>query len=122
MKTFAVTLLCGSALVSVANAADLSPAYRGQAPSYKAPMAAPVAARNWTGLYVGLNIGYGWGAGGRNEGGQTSYSNDNLAEFPFENEVRGTGGPAWNTSADLSGVVGGVQLGSNWQLSPWLVA
>ena len=38
----------------VANAADLPPA-----PVYKSP--AVVAVYNWTGLYVGVNGGYGWG-------------------------------------------------------------
>jgi len=55
----ALALLCGSALISAASAADLGPA----------PMlSAPVAARSWTGLYGGLNVGYGFGAGGRDDG------------------------------------------------------
>jgi outer membrane immunogenic protein len=46
-----------AALMSCANAADLPtrPAY---AP---APIMSPVPVYNWTGIYVGLNGGYGWG-------------------------------------------------------------
>jgi opacity protein-like surface antigen len=114
MKKYVLALLCGSALVSAASAADLG----------LAPMrSAPAAARSWTGLYGGLNIGYGFGAGGRNEGGQTSYANNSPSSVPpFDTETRGIGGPAWNTSGDLSGVVGGIQFGYNYQLNPWLVA
>jgi opacity protein-like surface antigen len=114
MKKCTLALLCGSALISAASAADPGPA----------PMlSAPAAARSWTGLYGGLNVGYGFGAGGRDEGGQTSYANNSpTAVFPFDTETHGTGGPAWNTSAEPSGVVGGIQFGYNYQLSPWLVA
>ena len=47
-----------AALMSCANAADLPnrPAY---AP---APMMSPTPVYNWTGIYVGLNGGYGWGS------------------------------------------------------------
>src|SRR3954471_15090261 len=33
----------------------------------KAPMVAPVAAYNWTGLYVGGNAGYSWGRATTNQ-------------------------------------------------------
>src|SRR5258705_1382463 len=114
MKKCALALLCGSALISAASAADLGPA---------PILAARAAARSWTGLYGGVNVGYGFGAGGRDEGGQTSYANNSPGNvFPFDTETRGTGGPAWNRSADLSGVIGGIQFGYNYQLNPWLVA
>jgi outer membrane immunogenic protein len=114
MKKCALALLCGGAMISTASAADLAPA----------PMfSASAVARSWTGLYGGLNIGYGFGAGGRGEGSQTSYANNSpTAVFPFDTETHGAGGPAWNRSADLNGVVGGVQFGYNYQLNPWLVA
>jgi opacity protein-like surface antigen len=119
MKRCALALLCGSALISIAgisaaSAADLS---------YKAPTGyAPVAAHSWTGLYAGFNVGYGFGAGGRDDGGQTNYVNNSPGNvFPFNTETHGTGGPAWGTSADLKGALGGGQIGYNFQMSPWLV-
>lgn len=72
--------LCGIGLISVANAADLSPAYKAGTAS--AAVATTVA--NWTGLYIGGNIGYGWGKltfanggmrpSGINGGGQIGYN------------------------------------------------
>jgi len=78
--------LCG---VGVANAADLQ-----KAPVYtKAPP--PVEVFNWTGFYVGVNVGYSAGAG----------------------RVNGLAG-----SSDLTGIIGGGQIGYNWQAmgSPWI--
>jgi outer membrane immunogenic protein len=62
----------------------------------KAPMMAPVAVYNWTGLYIGANVGWGWG-----------HSTFDITT-PF---VTGT-------TADPSGVIGGGQIGYNWQISP----
>jgi outer membrane immunogenic protein len=44
-----------SGLISTANAADMAV----KAPAYKAPPS--VALYNWTGLYLGIDGGYGWG-------------------------------------------------------------
>lgn len=71
--------------------ADLSPRYAP--PSYTAQQ----AVFSWTGLYAGLNIG-----------GATS-GNDALGNLP------GTEG------GKLRGVLGGLQIGYNYQLSPMLV-
>src|ERR1700730_10874644 len=82
-------------------AADLPAA----APVYKAqPMVAPVT---WTGLYIGGNVGY--------SAGSSSISNATTATPPPTTVLSGTGDMA------VTGAVGGVQLGYNWQLSPvWL--
>jgi outer membrane immunogenic protein len=50
------TALVALAAIDTAGAADL-PA----APTYKAPVVAPVSYYNWSGFYLGLNAGYGWG-------------------------------------------------------------
>jgi outer membrane immunogenic protein len=85
----AVTVL----VVQAASAADLS-----YPPAYKAPITAPVY--NWTGLYMGGNVGFGWG----NE------SNDyGLNGFPLGSD-----------SSVFSGIVGGFQAGYNLQSGNWV--
>jgi outer membrane immunogenic protein len=72
-----------------AGAADLpvAPAYRA------APAVAPVF--DWTGFYIGANIGYGWGRGSVAVGG-------------------------FSGSENLNGVLGGGQIGYNWQTGNWI--
>jgi len=79
--------LAAVSAISTANAADLSrrPAMPTKAPLYAAPF-------NWTGFYVGINGGGGFG-------GSTSFS----TPFP-------------STSFDTSGGVVGGTLGYNWQM------
>jgi len=55
-------------------------------PVYKAPVVAPVVF-SWTGFYIGANIGYGWGR--------------------FED--------GFGNTDSVNGVVGGGQIGANWQ-------
>jgi outer membrane immunogenic protein len=53
-------LLAGTLALTAAsaNAADIPPA---PAPVYKAPVVAPLTAYDWTGFYIGINGGGGWG-------------------------------------------------------------
>lgn len=51
----AVAAVTAFGFVGAASAADMP----AKAPVYKAPMVAPLY--NWTGIYVGVNGGYGWG-------------------------------------------------------------
>ncbi|MBM3563492.1 MAG: OmpW family protein [Alphaproteobacteria bacterium] len=88
-----------------ASAADL--------PRYKAPPPPPPPAFTWTGLYGGVNIGYAFGASSQETGGLSYISPGALAVVPF--------GSAWTTGQNLQGVVGGGQLGYNYQFNPWLV-
>lgn len=92
----ALALAAGSAL-----AADL--------PSRKAPPAyiPPPPTFTWTGLYGGINIGYGFNAGGAGNGAFLD---------PF-----GLSGATWTANPNAAGVVGGGQIGYNYQFSPWLV-
>jgi outer membrane immunogenic protein len=91
----ALALISGSAF-----AADL--------PSRKAPPVAPPSAYNWGGLYGGINVGYGFGANNANWG-SISAPQVNVAQW-------GSG-----VAAIPAGVLGGGQLGYNYQWNPYLV-
>jgi outer membrane immunogenic protein len=84
--------LSGSAVSGQALAADLPPRSYNKAPAMAAP------AINWSGLYIGGNVGYGWG------NGNTAFSFLNL--------------DADNTALDTKskGAIGGAQIGYNWQM------
>jgi len=98
-------------------AADLPPAYPTKAP----PMV--IAATNWTGFYVGLNGGYGFGDNdGSVDGGGPSV----LEGYTSGGKTTTFGTPValgnWTTPSgfqhnDTGGVFGG-QLGYNWQTGP----
>ena len=72
------SLLAGLGLLAVAFAAPASAADLPRSMPYKAP--AYVTAYNWTGFYLGVHAGYGWGAsegfdlGGGFVGGQVGYN------------------------------------------------
>ena len=85
MKKFLLGTVALIALGSAANAADLAARYT------KAPVVAPVS--NWTGFYVGLNAGYGFGK-----------SNWDI--------------PA--VSPSPKGFLGGLTLGYNFQTGTWV--
>lgn len=94
MRSFTYAAVAAAAIalgaVQSASAADIA------RPVYKA---APVmAAYNWSGFYVGGNIGYGWG----------------------DLETNNVFG--WAASAKPDGFFGGGQIGFNWQApgSPWV--
>jgi outer membrane immunogenic protein len=92
MKRILSAVMLTTALTAPGLAADL-----GARTYTKAPAVAPVS--NWSGLYVGGNLGYGWGSG------NTDFSSP--AELAFSNTTLG---------ARSSGVIGGAQLGYNWQI------
>jgi len=83
-----VSALSLTAFVGAAAAADLPPRY--PPPAYKAPPA--YGAYNWTGFYLGINGGGGWGHS------------------------------TWDTTGgfDLSGGLLGLTAGYNWQTGPWV--
>jgi opacity protein-like surface antigen len=86
---FAATSLL--VLCGVATAADLS-----RPPMYRAPVEPPPM---WSGFYIGVNVGGGLGHGG--------------SDFGV------AGGPVFATVNNrLSGAIGGVQAGFNWQTGP----
>lgn len=77
-----------------ASAADLPARMRAQPPVYtKAPP--PMEVANWTGFYVGANVGFA----------SARASSDIMAV---------------DTSQTLTGIIGGGQAGYNWQMGPWV--
>jgi outer membrane immunogenic protein len=95
--------LAGAALLFAgpALAADLAK----PPPVFKAPPPVPVF--NWTGWYIGGNIGYGWG--------QSTNSN-------IVSDTTGFGAVSnFPPSLKPKGVIGGGQIGYDWQVSPHFV-
>jgi outer membrane immunogenic protein len=60
---------------------------------------------NWTGFYIGGNIGYSWG---RSSDASTLTNTAGTALF------------ASTGTTELNGVVGGGQIGYNWQIQNWV--
>lgn len=81
-RKFLLATVASIALANVASAADM--------PARMATKAVPyVALYNWTGFYVGANIGYGWGRVSDDAG----------------------------ATSNMNGVIGGGQIGYNWQMN-----
>lgn len=93
-KWFHIGIAAGAILASTlaVHAADIS------RQSYKAPLYSAPADFNWTGLYIGINGGYGFGSSHHN----------------FDVVGTTTG------SYDISGAVAGLTVGYNWQLGRWV--
>jgi outer membrane immunogenic protein len=92
------------------------PAFAADMP-LKAP--APIAAPTWGGFYVGGNIGYGWG-GDTNP--LVSYSDTStVAPFQLALQQIFSEGVTKFSSLNPSGVIGGVQVGYNFQSGPWVL-
>jgi outer membrane immunogenic protein len=103
VKKFFGVLLIVVGVSSSVSAADLP-----RAPYTKAPVA-PIS--TWTGFYAGLNLGYGF-----NDPTVAYTPNDPTAAGLF-----GTPGPQ-PSSYNIEGILGGVQVGYNWQIAPtWLL-
>ena len=113
VAAIALAIFAGSAL-----AADLPSRKEAPPPVYIAP--APVA--NWTGFYAGLNIGGGWS----DNGGSSGYSAYYDPNFAFAAPVGSAGSnlfflPNGNTLGSPGGVVGGAQVGYNYQFNQFVV-
>jgi outer membrane immunogenic protein len=105
-----IAAISAIAFSQVASAADLG----GAVPRAPSPPPPPVA--NWTGFYLGGDIGAGW-ANGTNytfaDPGNAAFGSCLLCTLPYQSEALSGG--------HKSGVLGGVYLGYNWQFAPtWL--
>ena len=90
-------LLATTALCTISLAADAQDWTRNS------PAAVAAASYNWTGFYAGGNIGYSWG--------HADVNANSASTFGFL--LAGLGG----ASPRPDGVIGGLQIGYNWQLS-----
>ena len=99
-------------ILGVSILAFASPAVMAADMAVKAPPAPLPPVYTWTGGYVGVNVGYGWG---NENASQTTISG---ADFP----IIGAGTLLYNSPNSFrlhpEGVLGGAQIGYNWQVSP----
>ena len=98
-KVIATAVFAVVTAISTASAADLA-----ARPYTKAPPAL-VEVYNWTGFYIGGNVGYSWG-----RSRDTSTLTNTAGTVLFTSIDR----------SDLNGVVGGGQIGHNWQVQNWV--
>lgn len=94
-KAVLVGVALGALVTSPALAADMATS-RAPMPVKAMPMTPPAV--NWTGLYIGAHLGYGWGSSDWND-------------------------PLFGKSkVDSDGIIGGGQIGYNWQVAPnWVL-
>jgi outer membrane immunogenic protein len=97
-------LLATTAFVALAGASASAADMRAR-PAY----APPPAVYNWTGGYWGGNIGYSWG--------DSKYDAAVNLAVPLAAFRAGT---AISRSAELDGVIGGLQAGYNYQFGAWV--
>src|ERR1700688_301455 len=97
-RIFIAIAAVGSLLTTGAFSADLAPVYT------KAPPPV-VAVYDWTGFYIGGNIGYSWG-----RSNDTSTLTNGAGTVLFTSFGK----------TNLDGVVGGGQAGYNWQTQNWV--
>jgi outer membrane immunogenic protein len=101
MKRMLIGIAAVTSLIATgALAADLPARTYTKAPVYVDPI------YDWTGFYVGGNLGYSWGR-----------SSDTST---LTNATTGAVLLTTSDRSDLNGIVGGGQIGYNWQMQNWL--
>lgn len=103
-KALAASALVAVAATSAASAADMAPRYT------KAPPPV-VEVWNWTGFYIGGNVGYSWGRADSD----VSYFNT-ATGLP----IAPPAGSITNASYNMDGAIAGGQIGYNWQSNNWV--
>ena len=101
MKKLLLSAVSLAVLTGSAIAADL--------PTRKEAVLPPPPSFTWTGLFGGVNVGYGFSANNAGYGSAVA-SNVNVAGF-------GSG----SLTSNVNGVLGGGQIGYNYQWNPYLV-
>jgi outer membrane immunogenic protein len=100
MKKIVLATVLAALGSASALAADLGPRAYTKAPM----MAAPIS--TWQGFYIGGNVGYGFG--------------DSKTDFAFFGPVSVFNLAAPTLKTDLRGVIGGAQIGYNWQIGSFV--
>src|SRR5205807_6800799 len=109
-------LFLGSvALVALGLGAPAAFAAERPVPAY-APPPPPPPAYTWSGCYIGASAGT---SSGRSDGFSTSAGTLALGVGPGPGAVVAGGFPITD-SFNLSGFIGGGQLGCNWQVGVWV--
>jgi outer membrane immunogenic protein len=99
-------IILATVLAGIGSTAALAADMGARTPYAKAPaMMAPVA--SWSGFYIGGNVGYGWGNGGTDFGSTVDPVAFGVANTSLDSKSRG--------------VIGGAQVGYNWQMGSLLV-
>jgi outer membrane immunogenic protein len=102
-RAVAAGFLFGLGTIGAASAADLA-----ARPYTKAPMMAPVITYNWTGCYIGGNVGGGWARTNQSQIGKVN----GVVISP----------PGDFGSSEGSNVIGGAQIGCDYQFAGnWVV-
>lgn len=94
------------ALASVAIVASLGTTIAADLPIKKSVPAA-IPTFSWSGIYAGINIGYGFGNNSVEQGSMVENNGVFIAK--------------WSKNQNLAGVIGGGQVGYNLQINQWLV-
>jgi outer membrane immunogenic protein len=114
MKSVRLASVALAAMVAIgtASAADMP---------LKAPPLPPAPVATWTGFYIGLNGGYGW----RDNARPVFTANDPYSALLLAGGLdiaAGPGGqPLVPPANRLRGALGGLQIGYNWQVNPYLL-
>jgi outer membrane immunogenic protein len=108
-----VLALCSASAV----AADLSPRMYSKAPAIVDP------GYDWSGFYVGGNVGYSWGRA-RTSGDLSGTQNVSVFRTAGPTLISSVTSPLAAASLsgrnDMDGFIGGGQVGYNWHRSQWL--
>ena len=102
------SLLAGVGLIAMATSA--SAADLAARPYTKAPPMVAAAVYDWTGFYVGLNAGYGWGRSNLDTAVVGGFGSPNQALVSALDTLK----------LSPSGFTGGGQAGYNWQSGNWV--
>jgi len=101
MRRSVVTLIA-----ALATGIAAQPSHAADLP-LKAPAAVAAPLYNWSGIYIGGNIGYGWSDAGWTDQDDTTLFGDYVPPDGFSNK--------------LSGIIGGGQIGFNYQTGNWVL-
>jgi outer membrane immunogenic protein len=108
MKSLSLAIVALGAIVTTsAMAADMAPHM-----AVKAPPPTPVF--SWTGFYIGGNFGYGWGSANNSNNSSSPCPVCLVAPLPDFATLSA------NEANGVNGVIGGAQVGYNWQITNYL--